>query len=117
MEGNTIKTDTYYIAYCGLYCAACRKFTSGKCPGCKDNIRATWCKVRQCCIENNYRSCADCTKSELLACKKFNNNISKLIGLIFRSDRPACIARIKEIGYDYFATEMAVNKRQTIRKD
>jgi hypothetical protein len=53
---------------------------------------------------------------ELMECKKYNNFISKAFGYIFNSDRSACINRIKEIGYDGFATEMAHCGRQTIKR-
>ncbi len=118
MEMATIPIvkDKNLIAYCGLYCGACHSYLNGKCAGCKENFKATWCKVRQCCIENNYLSCADCQMMELNDCKKYNNMISKIFGLIFRSDRAACVQRIKEIGYEDFALEMATNKQQTIKR-
>lgn len=102
------------IAFCGLYCGACRSYLNGKCPGCRDNAKATWCKVRTCCLENNLLSCADCKTIELHACKKHNNFISKVFGVIFNSDRAACIGRIKELGYDGYALEMASDRKQTI---
>jgi hypothetical protein len=116
METKQIVIDKNLIAYCGLYCGACRSYLTGKCAGCKENVKASWCKVRQCTIENNYLSCADCQTMELNECKKFNNMFSKLFGLIFRSDRSACIKLIKEIGYDDFAIYMATNKQQTIKR-
>jgi hypothetical protein len=111
-----IIADKNLIAYCGLYCGACRSFLTNKCPGCKDNIKASWCKIRDCCIENNFQSCADCGKIELMECKKYNTLISKIIGYVLNSDREACITRIKEFGYDDFAIEMTNNKRQTIKR-
>jgi hypothetical protein len=108
--------DKNLIAYCGLYCGECGSYLKGRCPGCKDNIKASWCKVRQCNIENQYSSCADCGKVELEACKKYNTFISKAIGIMLNSDRAACINRIKEIGYESFSVEMANNKRQTIKR-
>jgi hypothetical protein len=51
-----------------------------------------------------------------MKCKKYNNFISKAFGYIFNSDRSACINRIKEIGYDDFAIDMANSKRQTIKR-
>ncbi|MCX6235560.1 MAG: DUF3795 domain-containing protein [Bacteroidetes bacterium] len=116
MGNKQIVTDKNLIAYCGLYCGACRTYLKGKCPGCLENVKATWCKTRRCAIENKYLSCADCTKVDFMACTKFNNFISRLFGVIFNSDRPACIKRIKEIGYDNYASEMATNKRQTIKR-
>jgi len=111
-----IVADKNLISYCGLYCGSCRSYLKGKCPGCRDNVKATWCKVRQCCIENSLQSCAACTTIELMDCGKYNNFISKIFGYLFNSDRSACIARIKEIGYDDYSIEMANSKRQTIKR-
>lgn len=111
-----IVADRNLIAYCGLYCGACRSYLNGKCLGCRENVKATWCKLRQCCIDNNLQSCADCKTIEPKDCKKCNNFISKAFGLIFNSDRLACISRIKEIGYDGYAAEMANARRQTIKR-
>ena len=112
-----IVADRNLIAYCGLYCGACRSYLNGKCPGCRENEKATWCGTRKCCIGNNYLSCADCTFIEPMKCKKYNTFISRVIGFVFNSDRNACLAKIKEIGYDEFAKEMAANKTQTIKKN
>jgi hypothetical protein len=116
MEQKPITADKYFIAYCGLYCGSCRSYLNDKCPGCRDNVKATWCKVRDCCIENEYSSCADCQSMQPGECKKYNNFISKAFGLIFNSDRAACIQRLKEIGPERFASEMALNRRQTLRR-
>lgn len=111
-----VGADQNLIAFCGLYCGACRSYLKGKCPGCRDNIKASWCKVRLCCMENRIPGCADCKTMEFMECKKYNNFISKAFGYIFNSDRSACIGRIKEIGYDDFANEMAGSRRQTIKR-
>lgn len=112
-----IANDVNLIAKCGLYCAACGKYQKGKCQGCLKNENASWCKVRECCIANGYGSCADCKEfANPMDCKKFNNVISKLFGLVFRSDRGACIHLIKEKGYENFAIYMSENKLQSVRK-
>jgi len=111
-----IIADKSLIACCGLYCGACRSYLNEKCAGCRENTKLTWCKVRQCCIENKFLSCADCNLVEFKSCKKYHNFIAKLFGMIFNSDRAACIARIKAIGHEEFAGEMAANKRQTFRR-
>ncbi len=114
---KNIIPDKNFIAYCGLYCGACKKYLQEKCQGCKENKKASWCKIRSCCMENKYSSCADChTYSNVKDCKKFNNIISKLFALIFQSDRPGCINQIKEKGYNSFAEYMANNKLQSIKK-
>lgn len=105
------------VAYCGLYCGACKRYLKGKCPGCHDNVKASWCGIRKCCIELGYMSCADCADfADPSDCKEFNNFISKIFGLIFRSDRSACISQIKDLGLKGHADNMAANKRHTIRK-
>lgn len=111
-----IIADKNLIAFCGLYCGACKSYLTGKCPGCKDNIKATWCKIRLCCMENNLQSCADCKTIELKECKKYNNFISGILGYLLNSDRSACISLIKEKGYNDYALEMANNKRHTISR-
>ena len=86
-----IAADVNLVAYCGLYCGACGAYRRGRCPGCHENSKATWCKVRSCCMENGHSSCADCkTPADPRECRKFNNFIAKIFGLIFRSDRRAC---------------------------
>ena len=117
MKTNTLREiipDPDRIAFCGLYCGACRSFLSGKCPGCQENSKASWCKIRSCCIENNLKSCADCTSTELKQCGKYNPFISKVIGMMLNSDRAACISRIRAVGYQSFANEMTEMKRQSL---
>ena len=112
-----IKNNPNLIAYCGLYCPACYKYLNGKCPGCQQNAKASWCKVRSCNMEHNYSSCADCKEyTNPMDCKKFNNPVSKIFALVFKSDRPASIALIKEKGYEGYAAYMTENKLQVIKK-
>ena len=112
-----IKTDKNLVAYCGLYCGACGQYLKGKCFGCQKNEKATWCQIRVCGMQNKYDTCADCKSyTDVNTCKKFNNIFSKIFGLIFRSNRKACIERIKQIGTEKFASEMAKNKMQSIKR-
>ena len=113
MENNNMKQ----VAACGLYCGACGKFKKGKCVGCRENEKASWCGIRKCCIEHNYTSCADCSEFENLKdCKKFNNFMGKVMGIIMNSDRFACIYRIREIGNESFAMEMEEKGLQSIKR-
>ena len=112
-----IVKDSNLVAYCGLYCGACKSYLKKKCPGCHENAKASWCKIRSCNIEHGYRSCADCTEfADPKDCKKFNNFFSKFFAIVFSSDRPACIAKIKESGYDDFAGFMTENRLQSIKR-
>ena len=109
--------DSKLVAFCGLYCGSCKKYLADKCPGCANNIKATWCKLRTCCMSKNIKSCAECSEyGDINECKKFNNVFSKLFGLIFSSDRKACVERIKEIGIEAYAEEMTEKGSHTIKK-
>ena len=106
-----------FVAACGLYCGACGRYKKGKCTGCRENEKLSWCGIRQCCIEHNYDSCADCQDFENLKdCKKFNNFMGKVMGVIMNSDRFACIYRIREIGHEPFAIEMDEKGLQSIKR-
>ncbi len=112
-----ITADPNLIAYCGLYCGACGAYLKGKCPGCKKNDKAAWCQVRACNREYQYASCADCKQVGAFAeCGKLNNFMSKIFAFLFRSDRPAGLAMIRQKGYPAFARHMAENKLQSLKK-
>jgi len=112
-----IVSDLNLVAHCGLYCGACRAYLKGRCPGCHDNTRASWCKVRSCCMEQELATCADCGElTDPMACHKYNNIMAKLFGFIFRSDRAACIRQIREIGLEGHADSMAARKQQSIKR-
>lgn len=112
-----IAADQKLVAYCGLYCGACKRYLNDNCSGCHENQKATWCKVRSCCLDNGISSCAECSEyPDPKSCKMFNNFISKIFSVIFRSDRAACIAQIKEIGIQGHAEKMAERKHQSIKR-
>jgi hypothetical protein len=112
-----IKIDEKLIAYCGLYCGACSKYVKGKCSGCAENEKATWCKIRLCNMGNNLKSCAECKEyCDLHDCKKVNNPFARLIEFFFNSNRYACIDMIRKDGYERFAKYMAENKLVSIKK-
>lgn len=116
MEKKEIVADTKLIAYCGLYCGACYKYLNSKCSGCALNEKAKWCKVRSCNIENNYKSCSDCTLCKPEECKKLNNFIAKLFALFFKSDRNACLHYIKKEGYEAYAKQMTEKRMMTFKR-
>ena len=110
-----IVADAALVASCGLYCGACGRHRRGSCPGCRENVRASWCKIRSCCIEHGYATCADCTThANPRECRHFSHPIARVLGFILRSDRAACIRRIREVGGEAFAAEMAETGRQSL---
>lgn len=110
-----IEANKELIAACGLYCGACRKYLTDKCPGCHNNEKASWCKIRACVKDNGYHSCAECRK-DVSECKIYSNLIGKIFAFLFRSDRPACIRYIREHGEQAFAEEMTKRKCQTMKE-
>jgi hypothetical protein len=109
--------DPALVARCGLYCGACRSYRRGRCPGCRENEKAGWCKIRACCAEHGYTTCADCREfTNPNDCGKFNNVFAKVFALVLRSDRAACVAQIRELGLEGHARAMAAGGRQTIRR-
>lgn len=107
--------DPHLVAACGLYCGACPSYLHGKCPGCAGNAKATWCGVRNCSLDEEIDTCAQCKKyDDPKKCDRFHNFISRIIGFFLNSNRAACIARIKEIGREAYAKEMAEKKQQTL---
>ena len=112
---RVIRHDPALVAYCGLYCGACGAFLKGRCPGCHENAKARWCKVRACCLEHAYKTCADCTDfADPNACRSFNSWISTVIGVVLNSNRQACVLKIRELGADGFAAYMTEQKRQSL---
>jgi hypothetical protein len=112
-----IEADAKLIACCGLYCAACGAHRKGRCPGCAGNTKASWCKVRACCAEKKIATCAECVEHpDPRECRKFHNPISRIIGFILRSDRRACIFRIRQLGPDAYSREMAQKGTHAIRR-
>ena len=115
MTERELVSDPRLVAYCGLYCGACGSYLKGRCPGCHENAKAGWCKVRTCCMDHAYHGCADCTSfPDPTDCRKFDNVVSRLIGLVLNSNRQACVLRVREIGRDAFAAEMTAARRQTL---
>ncbi len=111
---DTVK-DVNLVAFCGLYCGACGQYLRERCPGCRENTKAGWCKIRVCCLDNKYNSCADCSDfREVNDCGKFNNAISKIFALVFRSNRRACIQQIRDKGLDEHAEIMTRMKRHSL---
>jgi hypothetical protein len=117
MQMRDIVADAKAVAYCGLYCGACGAYRKETCPGCHENKKASWCKIRTCCAEHGYSSCADCTiYGDPNDCELFNNFMSKMFAVVFRSDRAACIAQIKTVGIDGHAKAMAASGHQSMKK-
>lgn len=114
---RNVEANSELVAYCGLYCGACKSYLDEKCNGCHENSKATWCQIRSCCAEKHIQTCAECTEfSDPSGCKKFNNFMSKLFGLVFRSDRAACIAQIKQLGVDGHAKRMTEMRIMTVKR-
>ena len=114
---NEQTTDNeQFIAYCGLYCKACPSFISGKCDGCRSNsaksaVLYKQCKVKPCCNENKFFTCADCTIHESTKdCKKYNPLLLKIASWIESTDRSKAIEMLQKEGRAAFAAFMEDKK-------
>ena len=111
-EHEQMTGNERFIAYCGLYCKACPAFVSGKCDGCrvesaKSAALYKKCKVKPCCVENGFFTCADCTiYASTKACKKYNPLMLKISSWIGSVNRSKCIDMIKEKGRTEFLSFM-----------
>lgn len=112
---RVIKNEAQLIAYCGLYCGSCRKYISGKCPSCQQLASPHWCKIRTCCIDKKFASCAECSLETPNACKTFNNPISKVFKFLFGSDREKSILFIRERGAICYAGQMSKTGQQSFK--
>lgn len=105
------------ISACGLYCGNCRKYLNGKCSGCAGYTKATWCKIRSCCLGKNIANCSACDEfinpSE---CAKYNNFISRVIEFFFSADRSSSIDFIRHNGEGKFVALMKGGKRMSLPK-
>ena len=112
--------DPSLVAYCGLYCGTCKRLQSGKCSGCKENSKASWCKIRKCNMENGFANCSECTITALEECKDLNNAIGKIYAYLFKTDRLASLQYIKENGAENYVEkmvdlgQMALKRKQKI---
>lgn len=114
---RAIVADESLVAYCGLYCGACGAYRRGRCPGCRLNAKASWCRVRACCLEHGLTSCAACqTHVDPKACPSYHTFISRLFGFVFRSNRAAGVERLRRVGPATYAQEMALIRRPSPRR-
>lgn len=68
-------------------------------------------------MEHNRATCADCTDFDnLKECKKLNNFMAKMFGLVFNSDRVASLTFIKDQGTDAFVSKMESEKAMTFKR-
>ena len=113
--------DINLISYCGLYCGACPKYTNKQCLGCKGDepecaVGYKACKVRPCCISNNFSSCADCKKYKTLkSCKIYNPLLVRFGQFITRTNRRKGIELIQEKGEEGFLAYMSERNWITIK--
>jgi hypothetical protein len=117
MNSNYFEKDKL-IAYCGLYCGNCSSLKKGKCPGCAKNRKATWCKIRICCIEKDISSCAACTDfDEVKECSKYKNVFAKVIEFVSQTDRSLCIEKIRNEGENSFVLFMEKEGKMSLPKE
>jgi len=98
-----------HIAACGLFCTNCRSFKLKKCQGCQIGPKFERCSVRKCCVEKGITTCAQCEEfsapRDYRECKRINNIIPKVFGLIFGTNRPKALALLRDHGQEAYLAE------------
>ena len=113
--------DEKLISYCGFYCGACPKYQKGQCSGCKGDAPDcakgySACKVRPCCLDNGYSSCADCQKYESVReCKDYNPLMIRFGQFVSRTNRRKGIEMIREKGTTEFLNFMIDKEWVTVK--
>ncbi len=104
-----------HIAPCGLFCSNCRKFEQGRCAGCQVEAPFAGCPVRKCVVAKGLITCAECpdfpSGRDFRECPKLNNFLSKLMAVVFRSDRPGALAMLRDQGRDVYLQDKRTTKR------
>ncbi|MGD2206418.1 MAG: DUF3795 domain-containing protein [Anaerolineae bacterium] len=88
------------IAACGLFCENCGSYRRGRCAGCADGGGFKGCKIRICVTDRGYTTCAECDEME--SCQHLHSFVSKVMGFIFRSDRPGNLRYLQQHGPEAF---------------
>ena len=117
MEPTTV--DKSLVSPCGFYCGACKSLQKGKCQGCatNENSWAKRCKVRKCCGENSYATCAECTEFENVSrCSKLNSLFIRFFAAFVGYDRPGGIEEIRRLGIDEYAKMMAQQNAMWVKR-
>lgn len=93
------------IGCCGAYCRTCKVMKESLCRGCKPgytegtrDISRAKCKIKVCCIEKQYDSCADCP--EYVSCDIIQGFYEKK-GYKYKKYREA-LDFIRASGYERF---------------
>ena len=104
-----------HISACGLFCTNCGAFKRKKCKGCQVSPNFSCCPVRQCCADKGITVCGFGSFSsprDFRECKKVNSFVAKLFALIFRSNRPAALAMLRDQGRDAYLRDKRASGKQ-----
>jgi hypothetical protein len=104
-----------HVSACGLFCTNCGKFKAGKCKGCQVAPAFECCPVRTCCEQRIITTCAQCTDfaapRSYRECPKVNSFIARVISFFTRSDRPAALALLRDMGLEGYLAEKRASGR------
>jgi hypothetical protein len=121
MKTGQSSKDEKLIAYCGFFCGACPTYTSDKCEGCRGNspkcaVGVKKCQIKQCCVENGFFTCADCTiYISTKECKKYNPTSIKFGEWLSSTCRRKGIEMIRKKGCTDFLTYMSDRNWVTVK--
>ena len=105
-----VEDKTLLVAYCGLYCGNCGSYKKGRCKGCQDGGGFASCTLKKCCVESNFRTCAQC--EEFIECRKLNNFMARIFSFLFRTDRMGNLKAINNLSIEKWVEEVSVSGRK-----
>lgn len=118
---NQVARDEKLASYCGFYCGACPTYVAKKCAGCRGDLPQCAvgyrkCRVRACCADHSYVTCADCKEYESAKqCKKYNPLPIKLGEFLSGTSRGKAIELIKQKGLEEFVEYMVGKEWVTVK--
>jgi hypothetical protein len=110
-----VQESSAELAYCGLVCSNCGAMRHGNCQGCHSpKPMHSRCLVKKCAMAKDISCCAECKEfPELRDCRKLNNFVSKIFGVIFRSNRIGNLETIRDVGTTVFLANCSKKRKET----
>lgn len=107
--------DDTAISYCGFLCTECNKSKKGICKGCRQPETKSWCRVKNCCIENDIKNCASCKNfSDVADCRLLNSLSNRMLKYLRNSDKVANIKLLQSLDLNSYAFILSKIRKRSI---
>lgn len=98
-----MEAEVWDISVCGLNCARCDLYHSGKCGKCRGSLKVHWspdCRFLPCAREKGHRYCLEC---DAFPCEKLEEFASD--GYAHHKQTVENMKRMKQIGIEAWIKE------------